>query len=186
MKRNNTHITKAYNNHKSWLFTAFFGLWSWFALGQVSAEIDTTAIKIGEQIMYTISVKADTIDLVNFPEDQTFSPLEMVEALAIDTVTENNQMVLKRKYALTQFDSGAYTIPPQRIAINDQAFLTDSFNIKVADVVVDTTKQKMYDIKPLIKVEKAAENSVDNPLHPSWTITYRWFSVLVLFTQKNL
>lgn len=122
---------------------------------QVNAEIDTASIKIGEQIRYTISVEADSLDLVHFPEEQTFSPLEMVEALQIDTVPKNNRLLLQRIYALTQFDSGSYTIPPQRIAINETPFLTDSFRIKVADVAVDTTKQKMHDIKPLLGVEKS-------------------------------
>nr|WP_299338099.1 hypothetical protein [Allomuricauda sp.] len=122
---------------------------------KVKAEIDTLSIKIGEQIKYKITVEVDSTDVVHFPEGQTFSPLETVEALLTDTTKNKNRLTLQRIYALTQFDSGAYTIPPQRIAINEQPFFTDSFNIKVADVVVDTTKQKMYDIKPLIQVEKS-------------------------------
>ena len=121
---------------------------------KISSEIDTVSIKIGEQIQYKITVEADSTDIVHFPEGQTFSPLETVEALMIDTTKNKNRVILQRIYALTQFDSGAYTIPRQRIAINEQPFFTDSFQIKVADVVVDTTKQKMYDIKPLIKVER--------------------------------
>ncbi|MEM9868253.1 MAG: hypothetical protein AAF765_11225 [Bacteroidota bacterium] len=122
---------------------------------KVSSEIDTTSIKIGEQIQYKITVETDSINIVHFPEGQTFSPLETVEALLTDTLKEKNKVKLQRVYALTQFDSGSYTIPPQRIAINEQAFFTDSFQIKVADVAVDTTKQKMYDIKPLIQVERS-------------------------------
>nr|WP_237561822.1 BatD family protein [Allomuricauda algicola] len=122
---------------------------------KVTAVIDTTGIKIGEQIEYTITVETDSLNVVHFPEGQTFSPLESVEAIMQDTVKINNRVILQQIYALTQFDSGSYTIPPQRIAINEQPFFTDSFNIKVADVVVDTTKQKMYDIKPLIEVDKS-------------------------------
>ncbi len=121
---------------------------------KISAAIDTASIKIGEQIQYKITVEADSTDIVHFPEGQTFSPLETVEALMIDSTKNKDKVILQRIYALTQFDSGAYTIPRQRIAVNEQPFFTDSFQIKVADVVVDTTKQKMYDIKPLIKVEK--------------------------------
>lgn len=126
-----------------------------FAQSKVSSEIDTTSIKIGEQIKYKITVETDSTDIVHFPEGQTFSPLETVEAIMMDTVKNRNKVTLQRIYALTQFDSGAYTIPPQRVAINEQPFFTDSFQIKVADVVVDTTKQKMFDIKPLIEVEKS-------------------------------
>jgi hypothetical protein len=122
---------------------------------KVSAQIDTTSIKIGEQIQYKITVETDSLNLVYFPEDQTFSPVEMVEALKIDTTKNRDRITLQRIYALTQFDSGAYTIPPQRIAINEEPFFTDSFRIRVGDVAVDTTKQKLYDIKPLIEVDKS-------------------------------
>lgn len=121
----------------------------------VKASIDTASIKIGEQINYEITVETDSTNLVYFPEDQTFSPLEMVEVLKTDTTKSKDRITLQRIYALTQFDSGAYTIPPQRIAINEQPFFTDSFHIKVANVAVDTTKQKLYDIKPLIKVDRS-------------------------------
>ncbi|WP_010519604.1 BatD family protein [Croceivirga radicis] len=137
------------------LFALLFSL---FASSQenttVKAEIDTTQIKIGEQIKYTITVETDSLNVVYFPEDQTFSPLEMVEALKIDTTKNKDRITLQRIYALTQFDSGSYTIPPQRIAIDEQPFMTDSFAVKVGDIAVDTTKQKMYDIKALVPVEK--------------------------------
>lgn len=122
---------------------------------KVDAEVDTLAIKIGEQIQYKITVETDSTDVVFFPEGQTFSPLETVEAIMADTLKNDEKVILQKIYSLTQFDSGAYTIPPQRIAINEQPFFTDSFQVKVADVVVDTTKQKMYDIKPLIEVERS-------------------------------
>lgn len=122
---------------------------------KVDAEVDTLAIKIGEQIQYKITVEADSTDVVFFPEGQTFSPLETVEAIMGDTIKNDKKVILQKIYSLTQFDSGAYTIPPQRIAINEQPFFTDSFQVKVADVVVDTTKQKMYDIKPLTEVNRS-------------------------------
>ncbi len=128
------------------------------AQSKVTSAIDTTSIKIGEQIQYTITVETDSTNLVYFPEDQTFSPLEMVEALTIDTTKNKDRITLQRIYALTQFDSGQYVIPPQRIDINEKPFLTDSFKIRVTDIAVDTTKQKMFDIKPLIKVERSYAN----------------------------
>ncbi|MCK0157483.1 BatD family protein [Cellulophaga sp. F20128] len=124
---------------------------------KVTANIDTTAIRIGEQINYTILVEADSTAQVIFPEDQTFSPLEMVEALKIDTSKYQNRITLQRTYALTQFDSGAYTIPQQRLDINGLAFFTDSIKVNVGTVAVDTFAQKMYDIKPLIAVDKSTD-----------------------------
>ena len=122
---------------------------------EVSASVDTTTIKIGEQITYSLSVETNREDLVVFPEGQTFSPLEMIEAYAIDTNEISNRYRLSREYALTQFDSGSYNIPQQRVLINEREFLTDSFSVVVNDVVVDTTKQKMFPIKPAVEVPPA-------------------------------
>ena len=121
----------------------------------VTSKVDATDIKIGEQIKFTVTVEADSMAQVIFPEGQTFSPLETVEAFATDTTRKNDRMTLQRVYALTQFDSGAYKLPAQRIEINGKGFFTDSAMVNVANVPVDTLAQKMYDIKPLMEVEKS-------------------------------
>ena len=121
----------------------------------VTSKVDSTDIKIGEQVKFTVTVEADTTAQVIFPEGQTFSPLETVEAFATDTTRKNDRMTLQKIYALTQFDSGAYKLPAQRIEINGKGFFTDSAMVNVANVAVDTLTQKMYDIKPLIAVEKS-------------------------------
>ncbi|TXG37552.1 BatD family protein [Seonamhaeicola maritimus] len=125
---------------------------------QVLSSIDSTSIKIGEQITYRIQVETDTTNLVVFPEGQTFSPLEMIESYAVDTLKKNKKFSLIKKYGLTQFDSGAYTIPRQKIVIGDKTFLTDSLKVEVNNVVVDTTKQGLYGIKPIIEVKKRGGN----------------------------
>jgi len=123
---------------------------------QVTSSIDSTSIKIGEQITYKIEVETDTINLVVFPEGQTFSPLEMIESFQIDTTTQDAKFNLIKKYGLTQFDSGAYTIPRQKIIIGDKTFFTDSLKVEVNNIVVDTIKQGLYDIKPIIEVDKSS------------------------------
>jgi hypothetical protein len=122
---------------------------------RVSSTVDTTFIKIGEQIKFTVTIDADTTDQIIFPEGQTFSPLETVEALPTDTTKKQSRYILQKTYTLTQFDSGVYQLPRQFIDINGQGFYTDSLLVNVATVPVDTLAQKMYDIKPLINVEKS-------------------------------
>ncbi|PKD21515.1 hypothetical protein APR41_00575 [Salegentibacter salinarum] len=121
---------------------------------QINAEIDSSSIKIGEQIIFSIEVETDSTDLVVFPEGQTFDPMEMVESLGADTTTVEDRYRLLKKYSLTRFDSGAYTIPQQKVIIQNREYLTDSFRVEVADVKVDTTRQKMYPIKPAVDVPK--------------------------------
>ncbi|WP_084142337.1 hypothetical protein [Psychroserpens burtonensis] len=132
-----------------------FFLCAFASFAQVTSSIDTTKIRIGEQIMFQVQVEADSTDLVVFPEGQTFLPLEMIESFKIDTTKNNNKFQLIKEYALTQFDSGAYTIPKQKIFVGDNIFFTDSLRVEVQTIAVDTTKQKLFDIKPMIAVEKA-------------------------------
>ena len=123
--------------------------------GQISSSIDSTAIKIGAELLYKIEVKTDSSTLVVFSEEQTFQPLEMINSYAVDTTKKDGYYQFTKTYGLTQFDSGVYTIPRQKINLGGKLFYTDSLEVKVNPVLVDTTKQKLFDIKPLTEVEKS-------------------------------
>ncbi len=123
---------------------------------QISSSIDSTSIKIGEQITYRIEVEVDTSSLVVFPEGQTFAPLEMIENYQVDATRLDSKFKLIKKYGLTQFDSGTYTIPRQKILIGDFTFYTDSLKVEVRNIAVDTTKQPLYSIKPIVDVDKSS------------------------------
>ena len=120
---------------------------------QVISSIDTAQIRVGEEIIYSIQVETDSTDLVLFPEGQSFNPMEVIESYEPDTTRYQDKIRLIKKYGLTQFDSGNYTLPSQRIVINNEPFNTDSVQVQVANVVVDTTQQKMFHIKPAFEVE---------------------------------
>ncbi len=120
---------------------------------QVKTSIDRDTIKIGEKITYQVEVNADTSARVVFPQGQAFIPLQVFDTSAVDTFYTQQKYTLKKTYALTQFDSGAYTVPKQTIIINGKGYYTDTFNVKVNGVVVDTTKQKLYPIKPALNVK---------------------------------
>ncbi len=128
------------------------------SFAQVSSSLDSTQIKIGSQFHLSIKVDAQKNDVVKFPEGKYFGQLEVLSSLPIDTVKNNNKLQLIKKYGLTQFDSGVYVIPKLKVDINNKEFRTDSLSIIVNDVKVDTTKQQMYDIKPIISVEKPMGN----------------------------
>tara|TARA_R110002051_G_scaffold82832_1_gene147287 strand:+ start:1001 stop:2659 length:1659 start_codon:yes stop_codon:yes gene_type:complete len=148
-------------------FLSFYGISQ--TTPTITSGVDIDSIKIGEQLNFIINVQTDSTDQVIFPEGQTFSPLEMVEAFATDTVRENAKITLIKKYALTQFDSGSYTIPQQKVLINEKSFLTDSLKIAVNTIPVDTIAQQMYDIKDIINVDK--KNS----------FPWKWILGIVLF-----
>lgn len=121
---------------------------------EVKVETNTKNIKIGEQIQYKVSVETPADTPVSFPEGQTFAPLEMVKTRAADTLRDGGKYRLIKEYYLTQFDEGKYTIPSQKIRINNKDYFTDSLLVEVHTVAIDTLKQPLYDIKPIQEVKK--------------------------------
>lgn len=117
---------------------------------QVEASIDSTKIKIGSQFNLTIKTTVDTAVKVSFPQGRNFGLLEVLESYPIDTVKKGAMYELVKKYGLTQFDSGRYVIPPLPVIINNKNIRTDSLAIEVVPMAVDTIKQQMFDIKPVV------------------------------------
>ena len=124
-----------------------------FAQQKVVTSIDTTKNKIGAEFKLTLKTSVDTLSKVVFPKLKNIGALEVIHSYPIDTVKKDDRYELIKKYGLTQFDSGKYTIPSIKILINNKAFLTDSIKVEVANVQVDTLRQKMYDIKDIVKAE---------------------------------
>ena len=125
-----------------------------YANAQIKTSVDSTSIKIGEELIISFKVETDGLENVAFPETKSFGALEIIENYKTDTIAEGSKVALIRQYGLTQFDSGSYVIPQQKILVGDKTLLSDSIRINVSSISVDTTKQKLYDIKPLIDVKK--------------------------------
>ncbi|HPW97241.1 MAG TPA: hypothetical protein PK218_01625 [Flavobacterium sp.] len=125
---------------------------------KVTTSIDSTKKKIGSEFKLTLKTEVDTTAKVTFPKNKTFGRLEVLESYKIDTVKKGSRYELIKKYGLTQFDSGKYLIPSIPVLINGKKVFSDSIQIEIADVKVDTLKQKMYDIKNIIQVDKPIGN----------------------------
>ncbi|MFM9825755.1 hypothetical protein [Flavobacterium sp.] len=122
---------------------------------QVTTSIDTIKNKIGTEFKLTLKTEVDTLTKVVFPNLKFFGTLEVISSYPIDTILKNDRYELIKKYGLTQFDSGKFTIPSVRILINNKAFLSDSLRVEVTNVQVDTLKQKMFDIKNIIPAQNS-------------------------------
>nr|WP_314839628.1 hypothetical protein [uncultured Flavobacterium sp.] len=125
---------------------------------QVVTSIDTIKNKIGAEFKLSIKTTVDSSSRVIFPKSRNFGALEVIQSYPVDTVKIDGRYELTKRYGLTQFDSGRYVIPRFKIFINNQAFLTDSLLVEVANVQVDTLKQKMYDIKDIAPAEETMGN----------------------------
>jgi hypothetical protein len=133
---------------------------------KVTTSVDKTKNKIGAEFQLTLKTEVDTLSKVNFPNAKNFGALEVIQSYKMDTIKKNDRYELIKKYGLTQFDSGKYTIPSLKVFVNGKPILSDSIMVEVNAVVVDTLKQKMYDIKDIAQV--------DSPLG-SW-----WIYLLIL------
>ena len=127
---------------------------------KVTTSVDKTKNKIGAEFQLTLKTEVDTLSKVKFPNAKNFGALEVIQSYKMDTIKKNDRYELIKKYGLTQFDSGKYTIPSLKVFINGKPILSDSIKVEVSAVVVDTLKQKMYDIKDIAQV--------DSPLGSWW------------------
>lgn len=150
-------------------------LFVFFGFSQkITTSIDSSQIKIGSQFKLTIKASVNAKDKVVFPEGKFFGALEILESYPVDTIKNNSQYELIKKYGLTQFDSGRYTLPNLLVKINQTAFRTDTLSILVNNVKVDTTKQQMYDIKNIIASEEAPSSD--------W---WKWLLLLALIVASG-
>lgn len=137
-------------------------------MGQLEAEIaiavDSLKVKIGEQINVSLQVKTDSLSMVEFPPEPSFLPFEILEESAIDTLRSAQHYFYTKHFALIQFDSGRYWIPPQKIIVDGFSKFSDSVAIVVATVKVDTLQQPMFDIKPIQLVDRSYTELIKNSL----------------------
>jgi len=129
---------------------------------RIETAIDSTKIRIGSQFNLILKTKIDTATRVYFPEEKHFGALEVLESYPIDTIIDKDnraKIELFKKYGLTQFDSGSYVIPQLKVLIDSKPFLTDSLQVEVVSIKVDTLKQPLFDIKDVIESKQKASSN---------------------------
>ena len=134
----------------------FLGLFFFAFINLLNAQeasnfVDTTSIRIGEQINYKINIKLDSLDEINFPKAKDFAPFELINEFKVDTNYLDKKFIISKQFALTFFDSGTYYIPSQKLSLLDKEIKLDSFKVTINPTKIDTTKQGLYDIKPIMK-----------------------------------
>ena len=126
----------------------------------VNAKIwtDTNKILIGDHLLLHIQIKATPPTDVIFPEfKDSLGKFEIVRVNPLDTQKYGNAVQFDKKVVLTAFDTGNLVIPSLNILYlkkNTNQFasvLTDSINIYVKGIEVDTTKD-IKDIKGIIEI----------------------------------
>lgn len=130
-----------------YIFSLFFPFLSLWAQQPVRSAVDSTDIKIGSSFMYTITANADEGARIVFPDTKMIGAFEVLEAQPIDTILAEKRVEYIKKYMLTQFDSGTYTLPRVSVFVNGKNYQTNLHHINVHNIQVDSLKQGMYDIR---------------------------------------
>jgi len=134
-----------------YLVLLFFAVFIQLNAQETSSYVDTTSIRIGEQITYKINIKIDSFNEITFPKAKDFAPFELIKEFKVDTNYLDKKFIISKQFALTYFDSGTYYIPSQKLILLNKEIELDSFEIIINPVKIDTTKQGLYDIKPIMK-----------------------------------
>jgi hypothetical protein len=120
-----------------------------FAQGDasVSARIDAKQLTVGDQAQLFIEARHNTLQskLQWAVLPDTFNNLEIVEKGKIDTVKQGDVAIYKQRLLVTGFDSGSFKIPAFLFSVipnqgHAYTLQTDSFQLLVNTVAVDTTK----------------------------------------------
>ena len=138
-------------------------------VAQLSANIDSTNVKIGEEIVLKLTVETEKLVALKFPEKNLFGSLELLESHKVDTIVKSSKTLFVKKYSLIQFSPGEYTIPKLEVRVDNKILFTDSIKIKVVGVKTDPNKQNSYKAKPIFKSSKPQKK------------TNNWILILIAF-----
>ena len=130
----------------------FYSSLSWTQ--KIEVSVDSTEKIIGKQLEYEILIESDSIIEIQTEKNPIFYPFEVIGESLIDTIRKKSNYLYQKKYSLISFDSGKFWIPPQKLYLDKKIKTTDSILIEILNVKVDTLKQPLFDIKPIIVVDK--------------------------------
>lgn len=135
------------------LLVSFFILNFSFAQ-EIMPKLDRTTIKVGEPIQYEIKIDFKKGDKIVFPtiSDSLNYHIEVLDQ-KIDTVKTEGKSEIVQQLELTGFEAGKFTIPSFIIQKNDKDLTTKQLEIEIQDVEVDTSKNAIFPIKPVMEEE---------------------------------
>ncbi len=127
---------------------------------RVSAKPDTTAILIGDQIWFTVTVDKPGGLILNHLRlrDTLVNKIEILQGPVSDTLSSSdNRVVIRDRYLITSFDSGRYEIPPfYAEMVSDEGvkrFYSEYsyLSVKRSDIAPQDTTMHFFDIIPPYK-----------------------------------
>jgi len=137
------------------VFIACFLILGFTAFSQVESKISTIRIRYGEPVVLRLEVKTKNSDKIILPaiKDTLSFHLEVLSR-KIDTLKNPEGNTYIDSILFSGYEAGNFTVPSLNVQINFQVFATPKYRLKVDSMVVDSLKQPLYDIKPIISEPK--------------------------------
>ncbi len=147
---------------------------------KVSAVLDSSKIRIGEQVKLDLYVTYDANAVKDFnlqwPEivDTIISKVEVISTSKIDTmIPDKNQPNIiqqHQEFTISAYDSGYFALPPFKFVLNNDTahpLLTEPLLLEVHTVATDSSDTKIKDLKPLF----------EEPFNWKWYIHYLYWGI---------
>lgn len=118
----------------------FVGAFNQIQAQDVSANIHSNEIVIGDQVQLDITANGLSIESIQWPifNDTLSKHVEILGEQTPDTILQNGSVSLTRKLLLTSFDSGLWAIPPIPVTVDGTVYETEAMLLSVQTVEVDT------------------------------------------------
>ncbi len=121
----------------------------------VSASIDSTTLKVGDQTAMHFEVTQDAGDHISFPVygNQLIDGIEIVKHLPQDTTRlKDGRLTIRQDLILTCFQDSLFYIEPQRFISGEDTFTTSALSLNVVQpFIIDTTDVQIFDVKDIVK-----------------------------------
>lgn len=149
---------------------------SCFAVGQeAKISLDRSAMRIGEQtvlhLYFTYQNPNGTALIVwpnyegNLTDDIEIVKQSLDEEILLDSTTATFQR--EQKLVITVFEEGKYAIPAQEIKMGDSTYYTNTLDLMIETVEVDTSKG-ITDIKPIYTLDYPFSERASDWVKSNW------------------
>lgn len=142
----------------------------------VKAEMDSTAMWVGQQTAIHLTMSQEADSNVIYPElitnTEIIPGIEIVDVSLPDTTKlKNNRIEVRQDVVITSFDSGFYYIPPFKYVLGDDTIATESLALKIVPVEInpETISSDVADIK-----------DVEKPPFVLWDYLPDWLWIVLL------
>lgn len=178
----NKNIFKLKNVIRPFIFAFCLLPFALLSQVEVHAVLDSSKIRIGEQVRLDLYVKYDASAQKNisikWPQigDTLKEKVEVLGVTKIDSTIPNknepNIMQQHMQLLVTSFDSGYYAIPPFEFIVNSDTvpLLTEALLLEVNTVPTDTSFAKVKDIKA----------PFEEPFDWKWYLPYIYIGLAIL------